>query len=53
MYYYYLSIIISLLLFIPQEFINLYSYQQLISQSYSQSAALTHALPQGHIHHAI
>ena len=38
MYYYYLSIIISLLLFIPQDFINLYSYQQsIISQSYSQS----------------
>ena len=39
MYYYYLSILISLLLFIPQDFINLYSYQQLtISQSYSQSS---------------
>jgi len=44
MYYYYLSIIISLLLFIPQEFINLYSYQSTIySQSYSQSAR-THTL---------
>ena len=34
-----LTNLLCLLLFIPQDFINLYSYQQLVySQSYSQSA---------------
>ena len=43
-----ITICLCLLLFINQDFINLFYF----SQSYSQSA-VTHTLPQGHNHYAI